>query len=231
MSEILRVGYVVEGKTDYVVLDALIEQFLDDKDYVSTQIQPPTSEYTNHQGPLGGGWKGVLGWCKQAGATPGGFVQSLPFMNYDYLIIHVDADIAAEADLQGHGLSAPCPPAKDTCDRLRHHLLALLGNPLPAKILLCIPAQCMEAWVFAALHPDLVAGVQPIECRQEVERLLIGKPDRLVRDHGGRARKDPQAYEKAAHRIAAGWPQAIAVCPEAQYFDNACRAALPHVFL
>ncbi len=225
MSKVLRVGYVVEGKTDYIVLDALVEYFLGNKDYVPTQIQPPTSEYANHQGPLGGGWKGVLKWCEQGGATPDGFVQSLPLLHYDYLIIHVDADIAIATELQARGFSAPCPPAKDTCDRLRHHLIALLGNPLSAKVLLCIPAQCMEAWVFAALHPDLVASFQPIECRQEVERLLIGKPDRLVRDHEGRARKDAQRYEKVAHRIAAGWPQAITACPEAQYFDNACRAA------
>lgn len=227
MSEILRVGYVVEGKTDYIILDVLIENFLGEKDYISTQIQPPTSEYINHQGPLGGGWKGVLKWCEHEGATPGGFAQSLPFLNYDYLIIHVDADIATEAELQARGFSAPCPPAKDTCDRLRHHLIALLGNSLPAKVLLCIPAQCMEAWVFAALHPDMIASFQPIECRQEVERLLIGKPDRLVRDHEGRARKDSQRYKKVAQRITAGWPQAIATCPEAQYFDNSCRAALP----
>ena len=94
MSEILRVGYVVEGTTDYIVLDALVERFLGDTDYVSTRIQPPTSEYTNHQEPLDGGWKGVLMWCKQEGETPGGFVQSLPFRNHDCLIIHVDADIA-----------------------------------------------------------------------------------------------------------------------------------------
>jgi len=222
-----RVGYVVEGKTDYIVLDALVEKFLGDKDYVPTQIQPPTSEYTNDQGPLGGGWKGVLLWCAQAGATPGGFAQSLPLLTYDCLIIHVDADIAAEAELQSHGLSAPCPPAKDTCDRLRNHLIALLGNPLPSNVVLCIPAQCMEAWVFSALHPDLVTSFQPIECRQDVERLLIGKPDRLVRDHDGRTRKNPQRYEEAAYRIAVGWDQAIAACPEAQCFDNDCRAALP----
>lgn len=227
MSEILRVGYVVEGKTDYIVLDALVEKFLGDKDYVPTQIQPPISEYTNHQGPLGGGWKGVLMWCEQEGATPGGFAQRVSLLNYDCLIIHVDADIAAEAELQSHGLSVPCPPAKDTCDRLRNHLIALLGNPLPSNVVFCIPAQCMEAWVFSALHPDLVASFEPIECRQEVERLLIGKSDGLVRNHDGRARKEPQRYAKAAHRIAAGWPHAIATCPEALCFDNDCRAALP----
>src|SRR5262249_47131459 len=171
--------------------------------------------------------KGVLLWCAQAGATPGGFAQSLPLLTYDCLIIHVDADIAAEAELQSHGLSAPCPPAKDTCDRLRNHLIALLGNPLPSNVVLSIPPPCMEAWVFSALQPDLVTSFQTIECRQDVERLLIGKPDRLVRDHDGRTRKNPQRYEEAAYRIAVGWDQAIAACPEAQCFDNDCRAALP----
>ncbi len=41
MSKTLRISYVVEGATDYIVLDALVELFLGAVDYVPTQIQPP----------------------------------------------------------------------------------------------------------------------------------------------------------------------------------------------
>jgi hypothetical protein len=48
--------------------------------------------------------------------------------------------------------------------------------------------------VFAILHPNEVAAYQPIECRAEVDRLLIGKPERLVRDKSGAARKQSEKY-------------------------------------
>jgi hypothetical protein len=226
VSKILRVSYVVEGTTDFIVLDALIEKFLGGIDYVPRQIQPPTSEYTDNQGTLGGGWKGVLRWCAQTGTSPGGFAKSLPLLNCDCLVIHVDADIAAEVELQSYDLTAPCPSAKDTCDKIHAYLTNLIGNPLPSKVVLCIPAQCTEAWVFAALHPDLITNFQPIECRSEPETLLIGKPDKLVRDKDGRARKEPQRYTNAANRIAKGWSHTIAICSEAYRFETDCRAVL-----
>ncbi len=111
MSKIPRISYVVEGATDYIVIDALVERFLGAVDYVATQIQPPESDYANHSGPLGGGWKGVLKWCQARGENEGGFENDIVLANCDCLVIHVDADIASEADLQHLSLSAPCPPA------------------------------------------------------------------------------------------------------------------------
>ncbi len=75
MFKPLRISYVVEGATDYLVLDGLVEMFLGTRDYIPTQIQPPSSEYSNNQGPLGGGWKGVLKWCEQLGSDPNGLAE------------------------------------------------------------------------------------------------------------------------------------------------------------
>ena len=76
VSSTPRIHFVVEGPTDYIVLDALVERFLQTDNYIPTQIQPPTSEYADHQGPLGGGWRGVLRWCREIGNSSGGLSES-----------------------------------------------------------------------------------------------------------------------------------------------------------
>ena len=124
-------------------------------------------------------------------------------------------------------LSAPCPPARETCDKIRAYLISLLGGQLPPQVVLCIPAQCTEAWLFAALHPELLILFQPIECREEVAKLLINKPEKLVRDKEGRARKQPEKYRDTSPKVVKQWPQATASCAEALRFETECRAALP----
>jgi hypothetical protein len=226
VSNPARVSYVVEGKTDFTVLDALVDRFLGSSDYVPTQIQPPLSAIANHQGALGGGWRGVLKWCEMIGTTDGTLEAGAVLSNTDYLIIHVDADIAGEVELAAGGLSRPCPPAQTTCDAVRGHIVELLKGDLPAQVVLCVPAQCTETWVFAALHPDDVSKYEPLECRAEPERLLIGKPERLVRDKDGTARKQPDRYVDCAARVAKRWTNATNVCPEAQRFEAEMLAAL-----
>ena len=224
MSNVPRISYVVEGKTDLIVLDALVERFLGTDDYQANEIQPPSSAFTNHQGPLGGGWHGVLRWCELVGATAGGAANDIALANCDCLIIHLDADIALESELAPLALPAPCPPAKETCDNIRAHLRALLGGSLPPKVVLCVPAQCTEAWVFAALHSREAAPFAPLECREEPERLLIQRPDRLVRDKDGGAKKQTDKYRAATDKIAANWPDATSLCDEAARFETECRA-------
>ena len=226
MSELIRVSYVVEGKTDFTVLDALVEHFLGNQDYLSNQIQPPSSDYAGDHGPLGGGWKGVLHWCDSQGeeATPlGGFTNSLAMRNCDCLIIHIDADIAGEADLRDLQLGNAAAPAQ-TCDNIRNLIAALLEGAPPAKLIICIPAQCTEAWVFVALHTSEVAGYAPIEQRPEVERLLIGRRERLVRNKGGAAQKINERYIAAVPRIVQNWPEVTSRCTQAALFESAFRA-------
>ncbi len=226
MSKTPRISYVVEGATDCIVLDALVELFLGTDDYVPTQIQPPKSEYANHSGPLGGGWKGVLKWCEARGGNEGGFENDIVLANCDLLLIHVDADIASEAELQHLSLTAPCPPAKETCDKLREHLLSLLGGKLLPKVIICIPAQCTEAWIVSALHPDEATKFAPIECHNNPESLLIQKPDRLVRVKDGAAKKQTAKYKEALAKIIGNWSQATAACEEASRFETECKTAL-----
>jgi len=226
VSKIPRVSYVVEGATDFIVLDTIVEKLLGSADYIPTQIQPPSSEYAAGRGPLGVGWKGVLRWCEAEGNTQSGFNSGLTLSNCDLLVIHVDADIAHEADLSHENLKAPCPPAKATCDRIRDYLTKLIGNNVPTKVVLCVPAQCTEAWVYCALHPSEAALWADLECRDEIERVLIGKPDKLVRDKGGSAKKLPERYRVVAPRLGSGWLHAIRLCAEAMRFNHELETAL-----
>lgn len=225
MSSLPRISFVVEGITDFIVLDALVDRFLGGIDYVPTQIQPQNSEFLNGLGPLGGGWKGVLKWCDNISNSTDGFIESIVIANCEYLVIHVDSDIALEPELASLGLSQPCPPARNACDGIRAHLVSLLGGALPTTVLICVPAQCTEAWIFAAMHPVEVAKFEPFECRAEPDRLLIGKSSRLVRGKDGAAKKQPVQYRAFAARIAAGWQNAVDLCPEAARFDSEARAA------
>jgi len=215
VSRLKRISFVVEGPTDYVLLDALVEHFLNSDDYVPTRIQPPISEFTNNSGPLGGGWKGVLKWCSMIGENP----DSSPLTNCDFLIIHIDADIAGEAELASLNLSAECPPAATACDNIRQHLARLIGGSLVSGVILCVPSQCMEAWVLCALHTNEAKKFEPLECRIEVERLLIGRPDRLVVNKSGAAKKQTNSYKLVANRFVAGWGQTTAICSQAERFE------------
>lgn len=221
MSDLPRVSYVVEGPTDYLVLDAIVGKFLK-CDYVSTRIQPPLSEYADDQGPLGGGWRGVLSWCAKQGSLAGGLSQGGVLANCDYLVVHVDADIARESDLLRFQLLDPDSPS-NTCSNIRVHLASLLSQPLPQQVVLCAPAQATEAWVFVALYTNDLPRYQPIEDRADVARLLIGRPGKLVRDKDGAARKQPRQYENSLSRITANWAKIVANCEEARHFDGRLR--------
>ena len=228
MSDPVRIGVVAEGPTDFIVILALAQEILGDREFVPVQIQPPESDFANSQGPLGGGWPGVFSWCQIQGS--GGADACIDILaNLNVLVIHVDADIARERDLAHLSLTRPCPPASDTVDRVRDHLLDKLGlREPPPRLVFCIPAQATEAWVFACLHPDEVDFHQPFECRPKPESLLVAKgPYRLARKKGSKVDKDVGRYRDAAGDISAGWDQACGRLAEAERFRREFLQACP----
>jgi hypothetical protein len=82
----------------------------------------------------------------------------------------------------------------------------------------CIPAQCLEAWVFASLHSDEAMKYADFECRRDPESLLIGKPTRLV--SGNSHKKITANYKMHVKTIAEGWPSTTGLCGEARRFEN-----------
>ncbi len=226
MSDVLRIGFIVEGRTDYEVLKAVTLRFTDGQDFVAVRIQPPDDAVANDQGEFGGGRKGVRSWCTKVGEDGGPFASSA-FENFDVLVIHVDADVAREDELVLFDLARDCPPPAASCDRVRAYFLGLLGpGESLARVVMCVPSQNMEAWVFAALHPTEVSSYAPFECRNKPETLLIGRPQRLVRSKDGTAKKDTRRYRVEAHSIAQGWAEAAAACTQAARYEAEMKGAL-----
>lgn len=71
MSEPLRIAMVVEGPTDFIVLDAVISSLLPDREIELQSLQPEFSAAFQVQpGPTGLGWPGVYRWCRRSQTKP-----------------------------------------------------------------------------------------------------------------------------------------------------------------
>lgn len=228
-----RIHVVCEGPTDTEVIRAVLERHLDR--FILTQIQPEQSLFAGDAGPHGGGWKGVRAWCELV-RSQGGLAASGAHSTGDVLVVHVDADIAGDAEI---ACTAPCPPPDATVNALRRVVLAWLGETdVPARLVLCIPSQATEAWVLAAVVPDhrhavpcdpSSASTTCLECREDPAGLLVGGAHRLVRVKQGRRRKDRRAYQDVLPLIRERWPQVMAVCSQAARFDSELGQALARV--
>jgi hypothetical protein len=218
-----NVFVVCEGPTDLTVLMAVVAAIDPDR-APPVMIQPETSRGFGHSGPHGGGWKGVKGWCETA-RDAGGLAAVGLLQGDDVLVVHVDADIAVDAEVS---CARPCPPARDTCDALRATILCeWLGLATPApRLVLFVPSKATEAWVLAALYPHELPQELPHECIADPARRLVGKPERLVRSKGGSVKKHPPAYDRERPRLQAAWTTVVASTPEAARLDSELRSVL-----
>lgn len=224
------VYFVTEGPTDQIVLQGLVEHWLGTEDFIPRHIQPPSSAYADGlDSNLSEGWKGVLAWCSgQRMGGPAGRDEALK--QADCLIVHTDADVAADPHFKAPAFESPCPPARNACDWVRGHLSAALGANHPNAVL-CVPAQDLEAWVLCALHPDVADANVPIECREEPGALLVQRPPhRLVRRKEGRLKKDTARYRDCLPKLVKGWPHCTLGdeprCPEALRFEQETKHIL-----
>jgi len=231
MSEAVRVAFVMEGPTDYVVLRAAVRALLDGRDFEPTVIWPELSE--NLAAQTAGGWGGVYKWCRQAVDQAGGPLRHNPiFAFHDVLIIQVDADVGRRrysdyqiTDAPNNDLpcEAACPPPTATADALRSVMLGWMDEAeVPNGAVLCTPSKNIETWVLVALFPDdPVAQKANIECRWDGEvRLrkygLIKSGQKLIDEYRGN--------EKG---IRDAWPQVRGKCGEAERFSQEFLALVP----
>lgn len=226
----LRIALVAEGVTDYAVLKAAIELMLDPRPFDMKLLQPEESvAFTGAgaAGPLGGGWRGVYKWCLQAALRSGGSVSSDPlFLSYDILILHLDADVASEdpanypvplPELAGVlPCEQPCPPCKDTTDKLRQILLSWVGEArTPQRTILCTPSKCTEAWIVAIFFPqDRHMKKWGWECHPDPESRLAQQPKPR------RFTKRRADYDARKEGIQKGWPRIVEQLSEAKRFQN-----------
>lgn len=223
----LRIGMVVEGPTDVIVLQAGLSAFLQTS-FTLVRLQPetpPTDKST--------GWGGVYRWCRQVASLHSETLDKNPVLQaFDLIIIHVDADVAqktyasasiedpVEKDLP---CDCPCPPASDTANALRKVVTQWLS---PTKIepngVVCIPSKSIEAWVVAAVYgqtdPDVL---HDLECNLNLDTYLHKQPakKRLIRSHNGRLRKNRKEYERIEANVLKNWELVCRHCPQAKQFQ------------
>lgn len=230
----MNVATVVEGPTDRLVLEAVLDRLLpgDPTDHRYFPLQP-----TPTFGETGTGWKGVRRWCRQTWKRPGSsldvIISGSADPPLDLLVIHVDADIAYENDLQEGeeepvlNVQQPCPPASATADQLQRVITCWLRcNSLPPQVILVIPAQDTESWTFAALFPsDGLCEREDYECIRSGRnhpgyRLTLKKYGKLFKRTDGEIKKHERDYRRVATRIAETWNTVRCICIQAERFTQ-----------
>lgn len=226
MSKVLRIGLVAEGYTDKVVVRAALGSILGERPFLLRLLQPEESLALEPAQPftgVGKGWGGVYLWCREAlRRSNGNFNDDPLFMEYDLVILHLDADVAGkgyadyevEDSVNDLPCEEPCPPPSATTDRLRPVLLRWIGKTtLPPRTILCTPSKSSETWVVAALFPDDVEMQRKgWECHPNPEARLAVQPV------GQRVKMSEKAYKQLEGRLVEEWPRVSSQLSEAERF-------------
>lgn len=226
------IGTVVEGPSDRLVLEAVIQR-LYPGEHRFLPLQPKTTLDED-----GSGWKGVRRFCEQLWKTDDSsletFLSGAVGQPLDLLVIQIDADCAAEADLQ-EGSVAPvpeveqaCPPISATAANLQQVMARWLRveGDLPGQVVLAIPAQDMENWTFAALFPaDPLCQEADYECLHHAPRhpgycLTLQRYGKRLPRKDGTVRKPTRRYEPLALEVADRWETVRHICTQAEAFTQ-----------
>lgn len=229
MSDLLRIALVAEGETDKTVIGAAIEALLSGRDYLLRLLQPEDSLALEPAGPFGGltggGWGGVYRWCQGTVRDNEGQLREHPlFMEYDILILHLDADVAGKKysdyriidPVNDLPCEEPCPPPAATTDKLRQVLLRWCGETAPPpQTVLCTPSKSTEAWVASALvSEDSEMQRKGWECHPDPESRLGVQPKEE------RIRKCKADYQSRQSHMTAAWDRLRRDLSEAGRFST-----------
>jgi hypothetical protein len=225
----LRIALVAEGPTDKIVIEAFLSAILD-KDFVLTLLQPESLDAFSSFGKTGGGWCGVVRWCKDRAAAGFNEFDTDPAMKmFDFLIIHIDGDVADKqyADCGINFSSEGLPLHIDTAlvsqrvERLRSILCGWLGvETASARTIFCIPHLSTEAWVVACLFPDRGGFGDRLESTAGLDRWLS------TRSREQKLKKTRIEYSKKAEFLKRGWHYATEACSQASRFQQDVETAL-----
>jgi hypothetical protein len=236
MSDLLRIGFAVEGSTDLVMLESAVAAILPGYEIETVKLQPEVSDsFVALAGATGFGWPGVYRWCREAVEKGGGSISGGPVLeSLDAVVVQLDADVAAATYEQGHiedgtddlPCEKECPPAEATSDALRIVLLRWLGEAVePKNLVICMPSKSLETWILAGFYPsDPIVKSGALECRAKPERLLAGKPlkGRLVSG----THKNFDMYRERAAEFLEKWSLVEKKCTQAKRFAAELRTTL-----
>ncbi|MDM8548918.1 hypothetical protein QUF72_02525 [Desulfobacterales bacterium HSG2] len=232
----MKIGTVVEGPTDRLVLKAIIEKlYPGDHDYLD--LQP--ADNGDSFGRSGTGWKGVRRFCFDVWQSLDTDITTL-ITDYqiDLLIIHADADIAFEPDLQEDtihpvgNVSQPCPPILPTVENLKEVIARWLNlegaDKFPSEAILAIPAQDTENWLFAALFPDdALCRKSDYECihkgddhRHPAYLMTLKGYRKILKRKDGKIKKPVKRYRQVVGNVADNWNKVCEFCSQARTFND-----------
>ena len=226
----LTIAIVAEGPTDISIIKAIVRKVIPG-DHRFLNLQPDLSR-TSGFGAYGGGWKGVVRWCK---SIPEDFGDIHKFMigltpAIDLLVIHVDADIAREQEISCY---FPCPPVRDTVTNIEKLILQWLKETvLSNRIVFCIPADNTEAWILYAYDQETPFHNPPVsflECLKkpdyEISKQGYNRPNRLLkRRDDGKPKKVVRDYENMHIPVVLSkWDEIKTICFQARSLEDQLR--------
>jgi len=231
-----RIGIVVEGTTDRIVIESALNKIFADRTYTLIQLQPELSDGLSRGGfgATGSGWGGVYQWCLQIVNMDLALADNRLLQKFDIIIIHLDADVA-EKNYSDANLKNPfkkdlpcvqaCPPVSPTIQALERVVLGWLNlkKQLSHPFVMCIPSKCTEAWVAIALYgADDPKILVDIECNTNIENYLAQKParERLIRNRSGKMKKLTQKYLEKSGQITSQWDYITQKCNQADRFTQ-----------
>lgn len=234
MSKILRIAFVVEGKTDFIIFSSLVAQWLGGACEL-VQLQPDSSGI---QAELGMGWPGVYQWCRQVVQNnQGNFYTDPLFSTYDALFVHLDGDVAisrfTDANItEPEGLALPCVhdnfKSSDIVDGLRNVLCSWCAiSTFEMGTIPVIPVMATEAWLFSGLfpdHPTVRSGA--IKKNLDPARLFMGLSGKykIVRSKDGKSKKETSKYRDIMPDFIANWSNSMQYNEEAGQFTSQCAS-------
>lgn len=213
----MRVAVVTEGTTDFLVIQAIVEDLIPGAEVSPIHPEVPLLAYPEYAAAAGGarlgtGWRGVRAWCQEYGDALELVLavdQAAPF---DVLIVHVDASMADKVNVE-----RPCPPATATTDGLRLVVIRdwLGRHNAPGFLVLATPSKSTDAWSVAAVAP----AHSNIECEPGIRGVLVARRLLPRRSGGIRTR-----YAALARRVAQNLTTVREVCSEADRFARDIEA-------
>lgn len=134
----MDIGIISEGVTDQIIIEAIVQGHLENKDIILEPLQPKKGE--------DGGWSRVVEYCKSKD-----FKESFPFRD-GFTIIHIDCDV-----FKGNELPEDCKwpldglGTQETCVMVRSKLLQLIGlnadDEISVNIVFAIAVDSIECWL------------------------------------------------------------------------------------
>lgn len=229
----MNIGTVVEGPTDRLILKTMVTAIIPGR-HRFFPLQPMETF-----GKTGTGWKGVRRWCQDLRRRGGAGIESILSDKtgppLDLLVIQVDADVADEPDLVQDSptsaeISKPCPPVADTVEGLRAVIQQWINRRcLPTGVILAIPAQDIEHWIFAALFPeDPCCQREDYECPKPIRQspaylLSLESYGKLTRRKGNTIKKPQRRYHSCIDTITRNINMIEQICTQGHRFRQDLR--------